>query len=97
MSVIVPRSLALAMARESAPILLEARPGKALLQEAGKAETPIWGYGGRVPGPVIRVKRGAEVWVRLKNQLPQPTTIHWHGIRIVNAMDGVAGLTQDPV
>ncbi|MGI9382012.1 MAG: multicopper oxidase family protein, partial [Methyloligellaceae bacterium] len=42
-------------------------------------------------------KRGAEVWVRLKNQLPQPTTIHWHGIRIVNAMDGVAGLTQDPV
>ena len=47
--------------------------------------------------PVIRARQGSEVWVRLKNSLPQPTTIHWHGIRIENAMDGVAGLTQEPV
>jgi FtsP/CotA-like multicopper oxidase with cupredoxin domain len=50
-----------------------------------------------VPGPVLRVKQGDEVWLRLNNNLPQSTTIHWHGIRIDNAMDGVAGLTQQPV
>ena len=50
-----------------------------------------------LPGPMIRVKRGEKVRVRLKNGLKQPTTIHWHGIRIDNAMDGVPGLTQDAV
>ncbi len=79
------------------PILLEARPGSAQLLETVKNRTSIWGFDGAVPGPVIRVKQGGEVWVRLKNSLPQPTTIHWHGIRIDNAMDGVAGLTQEPV
>ncbi len=79
------------------PILLEARPGKANLLETSDAETAIWGYDGRVPGPVLRARQGGEVWVRFRNKLSQPTTIHWHGIRIANAMDGVAGLTQDPV
>jgi FtsP/CotA-like multicopper oxidase with cupredoxin domain len=79
------------------PMLLEAKPGKAQLLETVKNQTSIWGFDGVVPGPVIRVKQGGEVWVRLKNSLPQPTTIHWHGIRIDNAMDGVAGLTQEPV
>lgn len=79
------------------PILLEAKPGKARLLDTIKSQTSIWGFDGTVPGPVIRAKQGGEVWVRLKNSLPQPTTIHWHGIRIDNAMDGVAGLTQEPV
>ena len=80
-----------------APILFEARAGTAsLLEETGKP-TSIWGYQGKVPGPLIRARQGDEVWIRLKNSLPQPTTIHWHGIRIDNAMDGVAGLTQKPV
>jgi len=43
------------------------------------------------------VRQGETVRVRLENDLPQPTTIHWHGIRIDNAMDGVAGLTQPAV
>ncbi len=79
------------------PILLEAKLGSAQLLETVKNQTSIWGFDGTVPGPVIRVKQGGEVWVRLQNTLPQPTTIHWHGIRIDNAMDGVAGLTQVPV
>jgi len=79
------------------PIVLEARPGTANLLGTAEAETAIWGYRGVVPGPVLRAKQGGEVWVQLKNRLTQPTTIHWHGIRIDNAMDGVAGLTQEPV
>jgi FtsP/CotA-like multicopper oxidase with cupredoxin domain len=79
------------------PLLLEAKAGTVkLLDDAGKT-TSIWGYGGGVPGPLIRVRRGDEVWVQLKNSLSQPTTIHWHGIRIDNAMDGVANLTQKAI
>jgi len=79
------------------PIVLEARPGKAMLLEPGEPETAIWGYGGGNPGPLIRARKGEEVAVRLTNGLDLPTTIHWHGIRIDNAMDGVAHLTQEPV
>jgi FtsP/CotA-like multicopper oxidase with cupredoxin domain len=59
--------------------------------------TDVWSYNGAVPGPVVRARRGETVKVRLINELDDPTTIHWHGIRIDNAMDGVAGLTQEPV
>ena len=57
----------------------------------------VWSYNGQVPGPILRVRLGEEVVVRLKNDLPQPTTIHWHGVRVPNAMDGVPGVTQDPI
>lgn len=57
----------------------------------------LWAYNGQVPGPVLRVRLGEEVVVELTNDLPQPTTIHWHGVRVPNAMDGVPGVTQDPV
>jgi len=57
-------------------------------------QTQMWGYGGTAPGPEIRVAQGARIERRLVNDLPQPTSIHWHGIRIDNKMDGVPGLTQ---
>ena len=57
----------------------------------------LWTYGGTSPGPVIRARQGDVVKIRLRNHLPQPTSTHWHGIRIDNAMDGVTGLTQDAV
>ncbi|MEP3046245.1 MAG: multicopper oxidase family protein [Roseibium sp.] len=57
----------------------------------------LWLYNKQLPGPEIRVKRGERVQVRFTNRLDEPTTIHWHGIRIDNAMDGVPELTQDPV
>lgn len=59
--------------------------------------TTLWGYGGSTPGTEIRVAQGARIQRRLVNGLDQPTSVHWHGIRIDNAMDGVAGLTQDAV
>jgi FtsP/CotA-like multicopper oxidase with cupredoxin domain len=49
------------------------------------------------PGPALRLRRGDEVRVRLHNDLGEPTAIHWHGVRLTNAMDGVPGLTQMPV
>lgn len=56
-----------------------------------------WGYNGAVPGPEIRVREGATLRVPVRNRLPEPTSVHWHGISLVNAMDGTPGLTQDPV
>ncbi|MBW1907241.1 MAG: multicopper oxidase domain-containing protein, partial [Deltaproteobacteria bacterium] len=57
----------------------------------------VWAYNGTVPGPVLRVRLGEEIEVKLHNRLPQPTTIHWHGVRVPNAMDGVPGVTQEAV
>ena len=78
-------------------INLIARPGLMPLLGKDLPQTRIWGYGGKSPGPQIRVRQGEEVKVRLINKLPQSTTMHWHGIRIDNAMDGVPGLTQKAV
>jgi FtsP/CotA-like multicopper oxidase with cupredoxin domain/plastocyanin len=57
----------------------------------------VWGYNGQMPGPELRVTEGDTVRVTLENDLPVPTTIHWHGVNVPNAMDGVAGLNQAPV
>ncbi len=50
--------------------------------------TPMWTYGGTLPGPVIRGKKGQRLKVHFVNHLPAPTSIHWHGMRVPNAMDG---------
>jgi FtsP/CotA-like multicopper oxidase with cupredoxin domain len=57
----------------------------------------VWAYNGQVPGPTLRIKLGETLRVTFTNKLPQPTTIHWHGVRVPNAMDGVPNLTQPPV
>lgn len=54
-------------------------------------------YNGSIPGPVLRVRQGSTVTVRFTNGLDEPTTVHWHGIRVKNAFDGVPDVTQDPV
>ena len=54
-------------------------------------------YNGQVPGPEIRLKEGERVRIIFKNELPEPTTIHWHGVDVPNPMDGVPGVTQEPV
>lgn len=59
--------------------------------------TPAWTYNGTVPGPLIRGRVGDRLLVHFTNHLPEPTTIHWHGLRVPNAMDGVPGVTQAPV
>ena len=56
-----------------------------------------WTYNGTVPGPTIRVPDGAAVKVLIHNELPESTSIHFHGITTPNAMDGVPDITQAPV
>lgn len=72
----------------AAPTTLKLLDGRAL---------DVWAYNGQVPGPTLRVRVGDTIRARLKNELPQPTTIHWHGLRLPNAMDGVPFVTQAPV
>jgi FtsP/CotA-like multicopper oxidase with cupredoxin domain len=60
-------------------------------------KTSVWTYNGRLPGPYIRAKIGDTVVVHFKNSLPEETTIHWHGLRVPNNMDGAPGMTQDPI
>jgi manganese oxidase len=55
------------------------------------------GYNGVIPGPQIRATEGDRVRFVVKNNLSEPSTIHWHGIRVPNAMDGVPYVTQDPI
>lgn len=57
----------------------------------------VWTYNGTVPGPALRVTQGDRVRVTLINHLPAATTIHWHGLVLPNAEDGVASITQDAV
>ncbi|WP_339108563.1 multicopper oxidase family protein [Thioclava sp. GXIMD4216] len=77
--------------------LLTAKAAKVQLAPEGYPATPVWSYDGTIPGPVIRAVQGSRLERRLTNMLEVPTSIHWHGIRIENAMDGVAGLTQAAV
>lgn len=56
-----------------------------------------WGYNGRVHGPTIEVVEGDRIRIYVTNKLPEPTTVHWHGVVLPNGMDGVAGLTQKPI
>ena len=60
-------------------------------------EFTAWCYNGQAPGPEIRVREGDLVRVVLKNYLPEATTVHWHGIPVANAMDGVPEVTQTAV
>lgn len=57
----------------------------------------LWGYNGASPGPVIEVYEGDTIRVYVTNRLPEPTSMHWHGIFLPNGMDGVAGLTQPAI
>lgn len=77
--------------------VLTARTGAQKLRGSEAGPTPLRGFSGTVPGPLLRVKRGEELRVRLANELITDMTIHWHGARVPNAMDGVSGLTQPPV
>ena len=78
----------------------EARPNgtvRAFELTAAEAELPlldggrlkVWAYDGQVPGPTLRVHRGDTVRVQFHNRLPQATTVHRHGVRVPNGMDGV--------
>lgn len=57
----------------------------------------FWGYNGSMPGPTIEAVEGDRVRIVVHNKLPEATTVHWHGIELPIAMDGVHGITQEPI
>ncbi|MBE0701788.1 MAG: multicopper oxidase domain-containing protein [Afipia sp.] len=56
-----------------------------------------YAYNGQIPGPRIHIKQGDRIRVNVTNDLPEETTIHWHGMILPNQMDGPAEITQDPI
>ena len=70
------------------PVVREIAPGM---------KAHLWGYNGQSPGPTIEVVEGDKVRIFVTNRLPEITSIHWHGQRLPNGMDGVSGLTQPPI
>ncbi|MET2832588.1 multicopper oxidase family protein [Mesorhizobium shangrilense] len=72
-------------------------PGQAQLSGPAGPHTPVWTYDGKVPGPTLRLRQGELARITVENGLDEDTTVHWHGIRLPNTMDGVPGLTQPPI
>ena len=65
--------------------------------ELGGKTVRTWTYGAGVPGPELRVKQGERVRVRVENGLPEETTVHWHGVRVENSMDGVPDMPRKAI
>lgn len=76
---------------------LRAAPTPVRLAPAPFPETMLWTYNGTSPGPELRLKQGETARIVVENTLADDTSVHWHGLRIPNAMDGVAYLTQPPI
>ena len=76
---------------------LAVAPGYTQLTGRDGLRTAVWAYDGKVPGPTLRLRQGEPVRIVVDNRLDEDTTVHWHGIRLPNAMDGVPGLTQAPI
>ncbi len=70
------------------PVVREMAPG---------FKAHLWGYNGQSPGPTIEVVEGDRVRIFVTNKLPEHTSVHWHGQRVPNGMDGVSGLTQKSI
>jgi len=70
------------------PVVREMAPG---------FKAHLWGYNGQSPGPTIEVVEGDRVRIFVTNRLPERTSVHWHGQRLPNGMDGVSGLTQPAI
>jgi len=93
-------NLPLARPRE----VVQLEDGDRLALEAGLVRRRIrsrdyvmYGFNGQYPGPLIHVAEASTITVSFTNHVDWPTTIHWHGLRIDNASDGVPGVTQEPV
>ncbi len=82
----LPRGAALRAGKATAPLV-----------GANWPDTAVWAFNDSVPGPEIRLRQGELLRITARNGLDQPTTVHWHGVRLPNAMDGVPGLTQEPI
>lgn len=86
-----------ALTESASPRELKAATARVPLVGDAGPESAVWAYNGQVPGPELRLTRGDRLAVELVNDLEESTSIHWHGLRLPHAMDGVPHLTQDPV
>lgn len=78
-------------------VRLRAVPSRVRIVPEPNGTTSAWTYNGLVPGPEIRIGQGQRLRVAVENGLLEATTVHWHGMRVPNAMDGVPELTQRPI
>lgn len=78
-------------------INLTAAPHRVRIVPEPYGQTDVWCYNGTVPGTEIRVRQGDRLRITTKNHLGEETTVHWHGVRVPNDMDGVPHLTQRPI
>jgi suppressor of ftsI len=88
----------------SAPRIYRLADGDTLTLRAGKVRQTtrghsliMYAYEGQIPGPRLELSAGSTVVVRFRNETDLPSSVHWHGLRLANADDGVPGLTQPPV
>ena len=87
-------------AEDSKPVKefkLTATAGRVALVGKPHPDTNVWCYDGRVPGPEIRLRQGEPARIIVQNNLTEGTTVHWHGIRLPIAMDGVPDISQSPI
>ena len=87
---------AIPRAKAAETVKITAGPATVTL-DPERGPTDILAYGGTVPGPQLRVRQGERVSFELHNALDEATTVHCHGVRLPNAMDGVPFLTQPPI
>ena len=90
-------ALALPKVALASPSVLRAEPVKAQILPEGDGMTDMLGFNGSTPGPGLRVRQGETLALRFDNQTDDGSSLHWHGIRLDNAMDGVPGMTQPMV
>ncbi|MGI9510318.1 MAG: multicopper oxidase family protein [Geminicoccaceae bacterium] len=84
-------------AQTSDEISLTAAPSMVSLVGESYPSTEVWAFNGQVPGPVVRKRRGERLEITVTNDLPEPTTVHWHGLRVPVGMDGVPYISQPPI
>ncbi|KQP75192.1 copper oxidase [Methylobacterium sp. Leaf113] len=76
---------------------LSAAPNTLRLKPEPAVPTPVWSFDGKAPPPVVRVRRGETARLNVENRTDKPLSLHWHGVRNQNPMDGVGGVTQAPI
>jgi FtsP/CotA-like multicopper oxidase with cupredoxin domain len=89
--------LPVSLPASAAPHTIRASPSTQSLGAQFAQPTAIWAYDGTSPGTVLRYRQGETAEIEVVNALPAPTTVHWHGLRVPNAMDGVPFVTQPPI
>jgi len=87
------------IASSQAPLNYQLTASESAIQLANDPfpKTVTWSFNNQSPGPLLRLRQGELARIKVANELQQPLTVHWHGLRIANAMDGVPMLTQPPI